>query len=485
MTRRGGILHRVSRPVVIVGGGPSGLATAWFLRDRLGGDAPILVLEASDRPGGKVLTRELAGLPVDAGPDAMLARGADLRALVDGVGLAGELVEPLPGGAYVWSRGRLRPLPTGAAFGVPERIAPLLRSGLLSPLGALRAGLDVVLPRRPLPADPSVRELLEPRFGREVSERMVDPLLGGVHAGDPALLSARSSAPEVASLADGGRSLILALRRRRRATAPPRGVPRPAPLVSIRGGLGRLTDALADALGPAAVRTGARAAALERAADGIDVVLADGERVGAAHVVLAVPAGAAADLLDGLAPAAAGELRGIPHVGVANAVLAYRVEDVPALPPGTGFLVPPVEGALLVGCTWLTGKWPHLANDRVVIVRGMVGRAGDDRWDAMGDDALVAGIRADLERTIGFAADPIEVAVQRWPLAMPQYVVGHADRLARIDAALAEVGGVELTGASYRGVGLAGCATQAREAAERVAVMVGGGFPKGSDPFGK
>jgi oxygen-dependent protoporphyrinogen oxidase len=121
----------------------------------------------------------------------------------------------------------------------------------------------------------------------------------------------------------------------------------------------------------------------------------------------------------------------------------------------------------------------------VVIVRGMVGRAGDDRWDAMGDDALVAGIRADLERTIGFAADPIEVAVQRWPLAMPQYVVGHADRLARIDAALAEVGGVELTGASYRGVGLAGCATQAREAAERVAVMVGGGFPKGSDPFGK
>ena len=193
----------------------------------------------------------------------------------------------------------------------------------------------------------------------------------------------------------------------------------------------------------------------------------DAAEYDAARVVLATPAYVTAGLLSDLAPAAAGTLTEIPYVDVANVTLAFRAGDAPDLPPGTGFLVPPSAGELVVGCTWLTQKWPGLAGHDVVLVKTMVGRAGDNRWEAMSDEELVAGVREGLARILGLTADPVDRLVQRWPAAMPQYVVGHADRLARLDAALAHLPGLVVTGAAYRGVGLAGCVAQARAAGAR------------------
>lgn len=441
---------------LILGSGISGLATAHFLRRGAGPDYPITVLEASSQPGGKISTVEVAGLPVDVGPDAFLARGAELRQMIDALGLAGDIIEPQSAGSFIWSRGKLRPIPPGAAFGLPDRLVPLLRSGLLSPVGVARAGLDIVLPATTTDSDPSIADLVLPRFGNDVYHRMVEPLLGGVHAGDPAQLSAKSTVPEIYAIASGNRSVYLSMRKRR---VKPTGK-RQAPLVSLRGGMGRLTQALVDDVRDVLLET--PATGIERTAKGWQVSTPGGDLT-ADHVVLATPAYAAAALLRPLSPDLADALDAIPYVDVANLTLAFRPQDVPALPPGTGFLVPPIEGEFIVGCTWLTNKWPHLLNDDVVLIKCMVGRAGDQRWLSMTDEQIVDGVRASLSRILDIDAAPRTTRVQRWPRAIPQYVVGHAARLDSIENMTPP--GLHLTGAAYRGSGLAGCATQAAAAA--------------------
>lgn len=461
--------------VVVVGGGISGLATAYWLSTEHAVD--VVVVEADTRVGGKVTTRSLAGLPVDAGPDAFLSRAPDLGELVGRLGLADDVVHPLPGGAFIFSRGRLRPIPPGGALGIPDRVLPALRSRLLSPAGVARAGLDLVRPPTALGPDPTVAEVVRPRLGDEVVDRLVQPLLGGVHAGSVDRISAASTVPDVVDLARSQRSLVLALRRRRRSAPKPATPPAP-PLVSLRGGLSRLVGALVDAIGADRVVAAARATGLHRTRDGWRVVTARGT-VDARAVVLASPAFAAADLLAHPAPDLADELRGIEYVDVATVTLALPRAEVGAL-VGTGFLVPPVEGALLVGCTWLSSKWPQLAAGDTVLLRCMVGRDGDDRWVAMSDDDLVGAVRADLERVMGLTATPTDTLVKRWPRAIPQYVVGHRDRLDRIDARLPQ--GLHLTGAAYRGSGLAGCVASARRTAAGVAEQLGALAPTGGAP---
>ncbi len=259
----------MSTSTLIVGAGISGLATAHFLRRQWGPDADITVLEASPHLGGKINTVEFMGLPVDTGPDAFLARAVELPQLIDELGLTADVVEPQAGGSYIWSRGRLRPIPPGMAFGLPERLWPLLRTGLLSPPGVARAGLDIVRPATRLDQDdPSVADLVRPRFGNEVYARLVAPLIGGVHAGDPAQLSAKSTVPEIYAIASGHRSVYLSMRKRRASAPKPTGK-RPAPLVSLRGGMGRLVEALVDSVGQAAIRAGATVEALERESGGL------------------------------------------------------------------------------------------------------------------------------------------------------------------------------------------------------------------------
>ena len=185
-------------------------------------------------------------------------------------------------------------------------------------------------------------------------------------------------------------------------------------------------------------------------------------------MILATPAFVSADLLAGIDAELAEALRGIPYAGVANVPLAYKAAAVPALPPGTGFLVPAGEREFLVGCTWVTQKWPHLGDRGVVVIRGLVGRAGDQRWQEMDDGQLTAAVRDAIGRVVGSDPEPVESMVQRWPNALPQYVVGHQRRLDRIDARLAALPGLHVTGAAYRGVGLAACVSQAYAVADSI-----------------
>lgn len=451
----------VSQSVLIVGAGITGLATAYYL-SRAGLD--VTVLEATEHVGGKIATVPVAQMPVDVGPDAFLARGADLQQLVQDLGLSDAIVEPAVG-SYIWSRGRLRPIPPGMAFGLPERLLPLLRSGLLSPAEVARAGLDLVAPATKVGEDPSIAELVRPRFGEGVYRRLVEPLLGGVHAGDPAQLSAKSTAPEIYAIANGHRSVYSSLRKRRAASPPPTSK-RSAPLVSLQGGLSTLTTALVARIG--SVLTGQAVTSLNRQGN-TWVIDTDDHEYRADTLVLAIPAHQASPLLAPLSLPLAGLLADIPFVDVANTTLAFRRVDLPELPKGTGFLAPPVEDRFIVGCTWLTNKWPYLANDETTLIKCMVGRAGDDRWLKMSDAEIVTGVRRDLADLLGITVEPCESRVQRWPQAMPQYVTGHAERIAHVSDLVATLGGLHLTGSSYKGSGLAACATAASTTAAAIA----------------
>ena len=469
---------QVQPKVVVVGGGMSGLATAHFIHRRLGEGVQITLVEAEPQLGGKVATQEFGGHLVDTGPDALLMRVPAMATLLKDLGFNDQLVAPASLGAHVWSRGRLRRLPTGTLFGVPDRLVPLVKSQLLSPMGLVRAALDLVLPRnRSLSDDPSIADLVAPRLGAQVFDRLVEPLLGGVHAGRAAELSARSTVPEIATLARKNRSLYLGLRRLRHHAAPSSGGPGRPVLITLAGGLVRLIEALAAQLGKADVRLNTNVSLVARDGAGYRVDLADGQSIAADAVVLATPAFVSSRLLTDVAPDVATVLDEIPYVDVATIWLAYPPSAMGRPLDGTGFLIPPEEGKLLVGCTWSSAKWPHLHDDNLVLIRCMVGRRGDTRWLSMDDQALVSGVHDELVESMGLTSGPIHQSIQRWPNGMPQYVVGHQNRLDAMKASLSRLPGLYLTGAAFRGVGLASCVADAERTAKEVTTLLAGVQP--------
>ncbi len=449
--------------VVVVGGGITGLAAAWFLRDQ----ARVTVLEADDRLGGKIRTSSLGGVPVEEGPDTFLARVPHARSLAVDIGLGDDLVAPATSKAFVWTRGRLRRLPEGQVLGVPVALRPLLRSGVLPPAAVARAGLDLVLPRRRpgLSADPSVADVIGARMGQGVVDRLVEPLVGGINAGRADDLSLAATAPQLAQAAAGSRSLILGLRRRPPAAA---AVGTVGPLfLGIAGGLGRLVERLAAVLAEAGVdiRTGAPVKTVEADDTGYRVVTADGA-TRAAAVIVTVPAFAAAPMLKGGAPVVAGDLERIRYASVAVSTLAYRPEDVPHSLDGAGFLIPRIERRMMTACTWSTSKWPALAESGLVLVRASVGRSGDDRFADLDDDELVAHLHRELADVLGVRRPPVARLVSRWNRGFPQYQPGHQRRIDRLTSALAAaLPGVVVAGAGYGGLGIAACIRQAEEAA--------------------
>jgi protoporphyrinogen/coproporphyrinogen III oxidase len=453
--------------VAVVGGGVSGLAAAWFL---LGGGRPVrvTVLEASARLGGKLHAGEIAGVPVDLGAEAMLARRPEAVDLARAVGLAGDLEPPATAGARVWSRGGLHPLPAGQVMGVPGDLAPLAASGVISPRGLARIPLDHVLPRTDPGDDVSVGDFVAARLGREVVDRLVEPLLGGVYAGDAYRLSMRATVPQLFAAARTDRSLIAGVRRLQEGAPPARG----PVFMGIRGGVGRLPLAVADACraAGATIETGTATRELKRTATGWRLVAEGphGRRVlDADAVVLAAPAPAAADLLRAEAPQAAAELATVDYADMALVTMAFRRGDLGGADlTGSGFLVPPVDGRTIKASTFSSRKWGWLAaaDPELLVLRTSVGRYGDTA-DLDRDDAdLVRLSRADLAAAVGLTATPVATQVTRWHGGLPQYPVGHTARVSRIRTEIAKLPGLALCGAVYDGVGIPACVASARRA---------------------
>ncbi len=458
--------------VVVVGGGIAGLAAAEFLK-RDGGDAVrVTVLEASAVIGGKVRVSEVAGVPVDEGAESMLARRPEGVDLIKAIGLSNELVYPATTTARIWTRGALRSLPAGHVMGVPGEMRALTATGLLSSTGLARVVLDRVLPRTPFPADVAIGRYVTARLGREVVDRLVEPLLGGIYAGHADALSLDATAPSLAPVVRQERSLLAAVRRVRAD-----GLVTSGPVFAgVQGGLGRLPRALAAASG-AQVRTNTSVHELRRRPAGWQVIAGPPrapEVIEADAVIVAAPANQAAQLLVAELPAAAAELAAIEYASVAVITLGYSAAAFPKpflSGDSSGFLVPPVEGRLIKAVTYSSVKWKWVrqAQPDTVIVRLSIGRHGDERDLEHSDDELIARCARELKEAIRIAANPLAARVTRWGSAMPQYAVGHRERVARIRTAVAQAPGLAVCGAAYDGVGIPACIATAHQAATHIA----------------
>jgi oxygen-dependent protoporphyrinogen oxidase len=452
--------------VAVVGGGVSGLAAAHRLRTLLP-TARVTVLEQRDRLGGVLRTVDLAGVAYDVGAEAFLARRPEVPALLDELGLGGELVTPGPATPTVRAGGATVPLPPGTLLGVPTAAARLAR--ILSPDGARAAAAERARPLRWEPGgDAALGALLRDRFGDELTDRLVDPLLGGVYAGRVDALGLRATLPALAAALDGGAPSLTAAADRAVRGEPP-AVPASPVFGALRRGYATLVDALA---ATAEVRLSTTVRALHRRPGGWRLVLGPGQGVRDADaVVLAVPAPAVARLLAAVAPAAARAAGGIELASSVVVALAYREADV-ALPPTSGVLVAAGEPLAIKAATHSSCKWPHLApraTDGLVRLRASLGRFGEAATLQVDDAELVARVRADLAALTGTTAAPVAVRVQRWGGGLPQYAVGHLDRVAAIEAAVAALPGLAVAGAALHGVGVPACVATARAAAERVA----------------
>lgn len=467
--------------IVVVGGGIAGLSAAFRLR-QLRPDAEVLLLESAGRVGGKLRRVQVAGAWVDVGAEAMLVRRPEGLAMVSALGLDGELVHPLTTAALLRSRGINQPLPPRTLMGVPtdlDAVRPVLSGPTLDRIATEPAGG----PYPPLAGDVPIGELVDERFGPEVVDRLVDPLLGGVYAGHARRISLQAAVPGLADrlMAEGG-SLLLAARAvvaegaRDAADRPVFG--------SLTGGLATLAETLASKV---TVRCGATVRDIERLEGGFAVSIggmSDGgvpsaERLIADAVVVATPAGKTATLLSGVAPTAAAELAGIETASMVIVTLAFRLPVPQPLPAGSGILIPEAEGLAAKAMTFSSQKWPGAGTEAgVLLLRASLGRAGEQAQLQRPDDELVALVRQELAELTGLAAEPVDSHVQRWGGALPQYATGHPDRVRRIREAVARVPGLAVCGASYDGVGIPACIGSAQRAADQVVAALataGGG----------
>jgi oxygen-dependent protoporphyrinogen oxidase len=461
--------HRKS--IIVIGGGIAGLTAAYTLRrqaDEAGLPLDCTVLEAASAWGGKIVTHHVGELVMEAGPDSFLSQKPWALQLCEQLGLGSEVINtnPMEKKAFVFSRGRLHELPEGLVMFVPRQLGPFLRSGLLSCRGLARMGLDLVIPRRRSEDDESLASFFRRRFGWEAFERVMEPLMAGIYAGDAEQMSLRATFPRFHELEQRHGSVIRGMMAARtaREQAGPGTAPTRTMFVTLRRGLSELIVALVDHLQKDRVvlRSGTRAAAVRVRSHQLgrwmyDVLCDDGTAMAADGLILAIPAYAAADLVRPLSPLAAGLLEEIPYASTATLSLVYEARDLAVRLEGSGFVVPRVEGRELLAATWTSLKWPHRASPEDVSVRCYVGGVGREAILQQDDASLIRHVRKELRSIAGITATPRYVEVNRWERAMPQYLVGHADRVDRIDAAMSRFSGLTLTGAAYRGIGIPDC----------------------------
>jgi oxygen-dependent protoporphyrinogen oxidase len=477
-----------SRRIVVAGGGITGLTAAYRLLASRGGSEArpvVTVLEARESFGGNIRTERPAGYVIDGGPDSFVATKPEATALCKELGLGDQLIETTAKNrkVYVGRQGKLHNLPEGIMLTVPTKWLPLFKSPLIGWGGKLRMAMEPFIKARRDGVDEPLGRFIERRLGKECLDRIAEPLLGGIYAGDIHALSARSTFPQLVdfevqhgSLVRGATALMMK-RGKGRSKTPP------SAFQSLLGGMGELIAALerrTKELG-ASLRTGARVVRVERPALGesaahvvIVATAAGEERLLADHVIFATPAYVAADALADLAPEVSATLREIPYVSTGTIALAFTRADVPHPLDASGVIFPRSEPRKILATTFVSSKWTGRAPEDVALVRVFVGGAKRGEDLALTDDGLVELARAELAELFNIRAKPLFSRVFRYERGNPQPTVGHGERLAALRKAESTYPGLHFVGAAYDGVGIPDCVRQASQVADRVFASWGG-----------
>lgn len=436
---------------VVLGGGIAGLAAAYRLRQASEGRLSVRLVEASPRLGGKVLSERQRGFLLEGGPDSFVAHKPAALDLVRELGLEHRLVPSNDdfGGASIFHNGRLCPLPEGFRYLVPGRWGPFFRSSLLSWRGKLRLACEPWIPKGPSQGDESVADFVRRRLGQEALERIAEPMLAHIHVADIERMSLLATYPRLRAMEQRHGSVWKAFQ----AAGPPRG-----PLFwTLKGGIAELTEALAGRLPEEHLISGRPALGVSAATDGTWQVHLQDQVLAADYLVLAMPAYAAAAIMNDLVPDLAQSLGLIRYVSLATLSLGFDHREVAEHPPGFGFFVPRKEQNEVLAATWSSVKFAERAPSNDLLLRLFLADGGDGEstLSKLSDTALIEAVRVDLKRLTGVRAEPVLQRLFRWPKGYPQYDVGHGDTLRKIDKQLPEK--IFLAGSAFHGVGLPDC----------------------------
>ncbi len=442
---------------VIIGGGITGLATAFYLQES--GLVDYSLIECSPHWGGKITSAQQNGFVVEGGPDSFLTQKTAALDLCRRLGLSDQLVGSNGGKSsttFVWSKGRLHPMPEGMMLMAPTMVLPFLRSQLISWSGKVRMGLEALVPKRSSEGDESLGAFVRRRLGAEALNKIAGPLMGGIHAADPEKLSLKSTFPMFLEMEKKHGSLLLGMMKRPKRKAP-QGAPKPPMFMSLRGGLRQLADALVAELHPEALLSGRCVLSVSQEQGRYKVLLSDGGTILADDVVFATPSYVTADLIQHIDPMLACRLRGIRFVSTATVSLGFKRSEIKHPMQGAGFIVPKHEGRRITACSWSSEKFKHRAPDDCVLLRVFIGGALAEELAEQDEAALIQLALEELRVIMGITAKPLLASVYRWHKANPQYEVGHEQRLTEIEHAITEYPGLHLAGAAYRGAGIPDC----------------------------
>ena len=465
--------------IAIIGGGISGLAAAFELEQRRnsGTDAEYTLYESSPRLGGVLRTEHVDGCVVEAGPDSFVTEkpwAADLSRLV---GLGDQLIgsNDVDRKTYILTRGRLVEMPDGLMFMVPTKILPTGLSPLFSWGTKLRMTQELFHPPRAVDRDESVAEFVERHYGREMVDRLADPLLSGVYGGDSANLSVRAVLPRFAEMERTHGSLgraMLAARKKKNSSGPHK--PAPPLFTSLKNGMQHLAETVVSKLNASSLLTGVTVQAIQREAGGW-VVSAGMQSDQFDSVIVALPGLAAANVLRMASQDLSTELAAVQYSSSITVGLGYDQKVRHALPPGFGFLVPRSEGKQLLAATFVHNKFPHRAPDDRALLRCFFAGSNAERVWPLSDDNIVGIVRNELQQVAGLRAEPLFARVYKWKSAMAQYSVGHLERLERIERLRKQLPGLALAGNAYRGIGVPDCVRSGRDAATELLKVSNGG----------
>jgi oxygen-dependent protoporphyrinogen oxidase len=462
-----------SRNVVIIGGGLTGLSTAFYIKKNYlnKGIVPnITIVEASNRLGGKIESLHKDGFVIEKGPDSFLARKTAMIDLAKELEIDHELVSMNPNAkkTYIVKDKKLHPMPAGLILGIPTQLSAFLSTGLISWQGKLRALMDFVLPRKKNTEDESLGDFISRRLGPEVLQNLTEPLLAGIYAGDTHHLSLKATFPQFGVMEQQYGSLIKGMSSGKKAPVETHTGAKRSMFLTFRQGLQSLIHALIHDLADVTVRLETKATAINELESGYQVETDQGEMVSADDVVITTPAFAASSLLKPYINVTV--LDEINYVSVANVVLAFDKSDLQGLFDGSGFLVPRKEGLNITACTWTGVKWLHTSPEDKMLLRCYIGRSGQEQNVFLPDDELTAIVRRDLKELMNITAEPLFTEITRLPESMPQYPVGHVEKTFQLRSQLAaRLPHVHITGAAFDGVGLPDCIRQGKELAEQMA----------------